>query len=167
MAGTRGNIETNDGNLNVPDDAAKEPGTTIAALELTLETAGGALDTGVELSRIAAIIVGSEFPRALATADAISSESEEDVPAVTTTDAADDEGEEVQAVETKPAAKPLLVERGRTLTDSRRLRKKGASTCPGKRKKIQKTLHVEGEKTSNQHERYVTRKTAQKLEKKY
>ena len=71
--------------------------------------AGEALDTGVELSRIATIIVGSEFPRAVTTADAMSSESEEDVPTVTTTDAADDEGEEVQAVETKPAAKLLLL----------------------------------------------------------
>ena len=62
------------------------------------------------MSRIAALIVGSEFPRAVATGDAISSESEEDVPAVTTTDTADDEGEEVQAFETKPAAKLLLVD---------------------------------------------------------
>ena len=53
--------------------------------------------------------MGSEFPRAVATVDAISSESEEGVPAVTTTDATDDEGEEVQEVETKPAAKLLLV----------------------------------------------------------
>ena len=123
MAGTGGNVETNDGNLNVPDDAAKEPATTIAALELTLETASGALDTGAELSRIPAIIVGSEFPRPVAMANAISSESEEDVPAVTTTDAADDEGEEVQAVQMKTAAKLLLVEHERTMTDSHRSRK--------------------------------------------
>lgn len=81
MAGTGRKVETNDGNLNVPEDAAWEPATTIAELELTLVTAGEALDTGAELSRIAAIIAGSEFPRAVATADAISSESEEDVPA--------------------------------------------------------------------------------------
>ena len=43
------NVETNDGYLNVLD----EPATTISALELTLETARGALHTGVELSQIA------------------------------------------------------------------------------------------------------------------
>ena len=79
------------------------------------------------MSRIAAIIVGGEFPRAVAMADAISSESEEDVPAVTTTDTADDEEEEEQAVETKPAAKLLLVERGRTMTESRRSQKERAT----------------------------------------
>ena len=72
------------------------------------------------MSRIATIIVGSEFARAVTTVDAISSEREEDVPAVTTTDAADDEGEKLQAVERKPAAKLLLVENGRTMTDLRR-----------------------------------------------
>ena len=75
MACTRRKVETNDGNLNIPEDAAWEPATTFAELELTLVTAGGALDTGAELSRIAAIIAGSEFPRAVATADPISSES--------------------------------------------------------------------------------------------
>ena len=94
----------------------------VAALELTLVTTDGALDTGVELSQIAAMIVGSEFLRAVATAVAISSEREEEVSAETTTDAADNEGEEVQAVETKPASKLLLVERGRTITDSHRIR---------------------------------------------
>ena len=77
----------------------------VAALELTLVTIDGALDTGVELSRIAAMIVGIEFPRAVATAVAISSEREEEVPAETTTDAADNEGEEVQVVKTKPATR--------------------------------------------------------------
>jgi len=71
MAGPGRKVETNDGNLNVPEGAAWEPATTIAELELTLVTAGGALATGAELSRIAAIIAGSEFPRAVATADAI------------------------------------------------------------------------------------------------
>lgn len=93
----------------------------VAALELTLVTTNRVLDTGVELSRTAAMIVGSEFPRAVATAAAISSEREEEVPAETTTDVADDEGEELQAVETKPAARLLFVERGRTITDSRRI----------------------------------------------
>ena len=72
MACTRRKVETNDGNLNVPEDGARHD---IAELELTLVKDGGALDTGAELSRIAAIIAGSEFPRALATADPISSES--------------------------------------------------------------------------------------------
>ena len=80
MAYMGGHVQINDRNLNVPDDAAKEAATTIAVLELTLKTAGGALDTGVELSQIAAIIVGSEFPRAVTTADDISSESEQDAP---------------------------------------------------------------------------------------
>ena len=71
MVGTGRKVETNDGNLNVPEDAAWEPATTVAALELTLVTAGGALETGAELSQIATIIAGSEFPRAVSTADAI------------------------------------------------------------------------------------------------
>ena len=71
MAGTGGKVETNDGNLNVPESATWEPTTTIAELELTLVTAGGALETGAELSRIATIIAGSEFLRAVTTADAI------------------------------------------------------------------------------------------------
>ena len=45
--------------------------------------------------------------------------------------------------------------------------KTSASTCPGEWEKIQKTLHDKGKKTSDQHDRYATRKTAQKLEKKY
>ena len=51
-------------------------------------------------------------------AAATSLEREEDVPveaAVTTTEAADDAGEDVEAVETVPAAKLLLVERGKTM----------------------------------------------------
>ena len=124
MAGTRRKVEINDGNLNVPEDASWELATTNAAAEVTLVIAGGALETGTELSRITAIMEGSEFPRAVAMADAISSEREEDVWAVTATDAADDEGEEVQAVDTKPAAKLLLGERGRTTPDSRRTRTK-------------------------------------------
>ena len=128
MAGPGRKVETNDGNFNLPEGAAWAPATTIAELELTLVTASGALETGAELSRIAAIIAGSEFLRAVATADAIWSESEEEVPAVTATDAEDDEGEEVQAVETKPAAMLLLVERGKTMSDSRRTRKKKTRT---------------------------------------
>lgn len=49
-------------------------------------------------------------------------------PPVTATDAADDEGEEVQAVETKPAAMLLLVERGKTMSDWRRTRNKKTRT---------------------------------------
>ena len=71
MAGTGGKVETNDGNLNVRESAAWEPATTIVELELTLVTAGGAHETGAELFRIAAIIAGTKFSTAVATADAI------------------------------------------------------------------------------------------------
>lgn len=36
MAGMEGNVETNAGNLDVPDEAARELATTIAGSELTL-----------------------------------------------------------------------------------------------------------------------------------
>ena len=147
IAGTGRKVETNDVNLNVREDAACETTTTIAALELTLVTGGGALETDAELSRIATIIEGSEFPWAVATAEAISSESEEDVPAVTATDAEDDEGEEVQAVETKPATKLLLVERGRTMTDSRRTRQKKKTGTTAEPRRL--TLTRQREQTSD------------------
>ena len=61
VADTDGNVDTNAGNLNVPEEAANEPATTIAELEQTLVvTGGGALDSGTVLSRIAAMMVGSE-----------------------------------------------------------------------------------------------------------
>ena len=41
MAGTEGNVDTNAGNLNVPDEAAAELAATIAWLELTLVLSGG------------------------------------------------------------------------------------------------------------------------------
>jgi len=41
MAGTEGNVNTNAGNLNVPDEAAAELVATIAWLELTLALSGG------------------------------------------------------------------------------------------------------------------------------
>ena len=41
MAGTEGNVNTNAGNLNVPDEAAAELVATIARLELTLALSGG------------------------------------------------------------------------------------------------------------------------------
>ena len=41
MTGTEGNVDTNAGNLNVPDEAAAELAATIAWLELTLALSGG------------------------------------------------------------------------------------------------------------------------------
>ena len=67
MAGKEGKLATNGGNLNVPDEAAKEHATTMAGLELKLVIIGeGVLDTGAAFSRIAAMIVGNEFPMAWA-----------------------------------------------------------------------------------------------------
>ena len=94
-----GNVDTNEGNANIPEEAANEPATTIAGVEQTLDvTTEGALDTGAELSRIAAMMVSRELLNAWATADAMSLENDEDVPAEaaeTTTLAAEEEGEEV------------------------------------------------------------------------
>ena len=61
VAGTDRNVDTNAGNLNVSEEAANEPATTIAELEQTLvENAGGALDSDTMLSRIATMMVSSE-----------------------------------------------------------------------------------------------------------
>ena len=110
-----GNVDTNEGNVNVPDEAAKEPATTIAGVEPTLDvTTEGALDTGAELSRIAAMMVGRELLNAWAIAHAMSLENDEDVPveaAETTTLAAEEEGEEVHVEGITPADKLLYVER--------------------------------------------------------
>ena len=76
-----GNVDTNEGNVNVPEEAANEPATTIAGMEQTLDaTTEGALDTGAEFSRIAGMIVGRELLNAWAIADAMSLENDEDVP---------------------------------------------------------------------------------------
>ena len=75
----------------------------------------GALDTGAELSQIAAMMVGRELLNAWATADAMSLENDEDVPveaAETTTLAAEGESEEVHVEGITPADKLLYVERG-------------------------------------------------------
>lgn len=119
LAGTDGKEETNGGNLNVPDEDAKEPALTNDALELAAETTcGRALDMGMVFSRIAAMIVGSEFPSTWAIAILISFERELETcveAAITATEDADDEDDEVGAVDTKPAVRLLLVERGITM----------------------------------------------------
>ena len=116
VADMGGNVDTNEGNVNVPEAAANEPATTIAGVEQTLDvTTDGALDTGAELSRIAAMMVGRELLNAWATADAMSLENDEDVPveaAETSTLAAEGESEEVHVEGITPADKLLYVERG-------------------------------------------------------
>ena len=95
------------------EDAANEPATTIAELEQALvETTGGALQTGAVLSRIAVMMVGSEWLNAWAIADAISLEKDEAVPAgaaVTVVVAVEEVGDEVHVhvVAITPAVKLL------------------------------------------------------------
>ena len=99
VADTDGNVDTNAGNLNVPEEAANEPATTTAELEqLLVETAGGAIDSGAVLSNAWAI------------ADAISLERDEDVPAeaaITAVVAEEEEGDDVHVVAIIPAVKLL------------------------------------------------------------
>lgn len=67
MAGKEGKVATNGSNLNVHDEAAREPVTTMAGLELKLVIIGERkLDRGAAFSRIIAMIVGNEFPTAWA-----------------------------------------------------------------------------------------------------
>ena len=116
VADMDGNVDTNEGNANVPEEAANEPATTIAGVEQMLDvTTEGVLDTGAELSRIAAMMVGRELLNAWVIADAMSLENNEDVPveaAKTTTLAAEEEGEEIHVEGITPADKLLYVERG-------------------------------------------------------
>ena len=115
VADRDGNVDTNEGNVNVPEEAANKPATTIAGVEQTLDvTTEGALDAGAELSLIAVMMVGREL-NAWAIADAMSLENDEDVPVEateTTMLAAEEEGEEVHVEEITPADKLLYVERG-------------------------------------------------------
>ena len=116
VADTDGNVDANEGNVNIPEEAANESAMTIAGVEQTLDvTTEGALDTGAELSRIAAMMVGRELLNAWEIADAMSLENNEDVPAEaaeTTMLAAEEEGEEVHVEGITPADKMLYVERG-------------------------------------------------------
>ena len=111
VADTDGKVDTNAGNVHVPEAAAIEPATTVAGVEQTLdETTEGTLDTGAALSRIAAMMVGRELLNAWAIADAMSLENDEDVPAEaaeTTTLAVEEEGEEVHVDGITPADKLL------------------------------------------------------------
>ena len=111
VADTDGKVDTNAGNVHVPEAAAIEPATTIAGVEQTVDvTTEGTLDTGAALSRIATMMVGRELLNAWAIADAMSLENDEDVPAEaaeTTTLAAEEEGEEVHVDGITPADKLL------------------------------------------------------------
>lgn len=84
------NVETNAGNLNIPEVDKRKLAATIAKLKLALNTAGEiVLDTGAVLfSWSPEIKAGSEFWRTWATATMISLEIEVDAPveaAVTST----------------------------------------------------------------------------------
>ena len=111
VADTDGKVDTNAGNVHVPEAAAIEPATTVAGVEQTLDVpTEGTLDTGAALSRIAAMMVGRELLNAWAIAEAMSLENDEDVPAEaaeTTTLAAEEEVEEVHVDEITPADKLL------------------------------------------------------------
>ena len=115
MAGTEGKVEMNAGNLNVPDEAARELATTIAWPESTLAKTGETLDIGAVFSRTAEMMTGSEFSRAWATATAISLEkdvADVEEAAETTTGAADDGGATEEEGKNRPADRLLKVERG-------------------------------------------------------
>ena len=71
MAGTEGNVDTNAGNLNVPDEAAGELAGTIARPELTLALSGRTLDIKAVFSRTAEMMAGSKFSETWATATTI------------------------------------------------------------------------------------------------
>ena len=111
VADTDGKVDTNAGNVHVPEEAAIEPETTVAGVEQTLDvTTEGALDTGAALSRITAMMVGRVLLNAWAIADAMSLENDEDIPAKAaenTTLAAEEEGEEVHVDGITPADKLL------------------------------------------------------------
>ena len=71
VAGTEGNVDTNAGNLNVPDEAAGELAGTIARPELTLALSGRTLDIKAVFSRTAEMMAGSKFSETWATATTI------------------------------------------------------------------------------------------------
>ena len=115
MASTEGNIDTNAGNLNVPDEAVGELTVTIARPELTVALSGGTLDIEAVFSRTTEMMAGSEFSKAWATATAISLDIDVvdiDEAAVTITGAADDDRADDDEVKNRPADKLLKVERG-------------------------------------------------------
>ena len=71
MAAMEGNVETNAGNLNVPDEAMTKLTTTIAWPGLTLAITSGTLDIEVVFSQTEEMMAGSEFSRAWATVTTI------------------------------------------------------------------------------------------------
>ena len=107
VADTDGKVDTNAGNIHVPEEAVIEPATTVAGVEQRLDvTTEGAHDVGAALSQIAAMMIGRE----LLNAWAMSLENDADVPAEgakTTTLAAEEEGEEVHVDGITPADKLL------------------------------------------------------------
>ena len=132
IAGMGGKVETNAGNLNVPQGDVREPVVTIAGLKLTPVTTGeGALDTGAVFSRIAEKMAGSEFSSAWAMAAVISFREVDAAveAAVTITGASEDGAVDEGAVKNTPADKLLLVERGwDILTEHMRLGRKAKRT---------------------------------------
>ena len=111
VADTDGKVDTNAGNVHVPEEAAIKPATTAAEVEQTLDkTTEGVLNTGAALSQITAMMVGRELLDTWAIADAMSLENDDDVPAEateTTTLAVEEEGEEVHVDRITPADKLL------------------------------------------------------------
>ena len=72
VADMDGEVDSNAGNVHVPEEAVIEPATTVAGVEQTLDvTTEEALDVGAALSRIAAMMVGKELLNAWAIAEAM------------------------------------------------------------------------------------------------
>ena len=83
MGDTHGNVhvDTTAGNVNVPEEAANKPATTIAGVEQMLEvTTEGALDTGAALTRIATIMVSRGLLNTWAIGDTMSLEKTRRLP---------------------------------------------------------------------------------------
>ena len=114
MGDTHGNVhvDTNAGNVNVPEEAANKPATTIAGVEQMLEvTTEGALDTGAALTRIATIMVSRGLLNTWAIGDTMSLEKDKEVTAetakISTAAAAEEEGGDVHVEGIMPADKLL------------------------------------------------------------
>ena len=112
MAGMEGNVNTNAGNLNVPDEATEELAATIAWPGLTLALSCGMLYIEAVFSRTAEMMAGSKFSKVWATITAILLDIDAvdiDKAAVTVTGAADDDGADKDKVKNRPAHKLLKV----------------------------------------------------------
>lgn len=111
VAGMDREVETNVDNLNISEEATRQPAMTIAGLELRSNiTSVGTLETGAKLSWIATMIIRSELPNAWAIPVAISVDRDKDAPVdgiITVTEAADEEGDEVDIDGIMPTVKLL------------------------------------------------------------